>query len=74
MIHRYKIDPKRAPQVREQGSLVLAPLIAGIVGGLAWAAGGEAWSWISPMRRREQRAQEDLEAGPEWVEVEGPEE
>ncbi len=74
MIHRYKIDPKRAAQVKEQGSVVLAPLIAGIVGGLAWAGGGEAWSWISPMRRRAQRAQEDLAAGPEWIEVEGPEE
>ncbi len=73
MIHRYKIDPKRAAQVREQGSVVLAPLIAGIVGGLAWAAGAEAWSWISPMRRRDQ-AQSDPETDPEWIEVEGPEE
>ncbi len=73
MIHRYKIDPKRAAQVREQGSVVLAPLIAGIVGGLAWAAGAEAWSWISPMRRRDQ-AQSEIETGPEWIEVEGPEE
>ncbi len=73
MIHRYKIDPKRAAQVREQGSVVLAPLIAGIVGGLAWAAGAEAWSWISPMRRRDQ-AQSEIETDPEWIEVEGPEE
>jgi len=71
MIHRYKIDPKRAAQVREQGSVVLAPLIAGIVGGLAWAAGAEAWSWISPMRRRDQA---QSETDPEWIEVEGPEE
>jgi hypothetical protein len=73
MIHRYKIDPKRAAQVREQGSVLMAPLIAGIVGGLAWAAGAEAWSWISPMRRRDQ-AQGEVEADPEWIEVEGPEE
>jgi hypothetical protein len=71
VIHRYKIDPKRAAQVREQGSVVLAPLIAGIVGGLAWAAGAEAWSWISPMRRRDQG---QGETDPEWIEVEGPEE
>jgi hypothetical protein len=73
MIHRYKIDPKRAAQVREQGSVLMAPLIAGIVGGLAWAAGAEAWSWISPMRRRDQ-AQGEVETDPEWIEVEGPEE
>jgi hypothetical protein len=73
MIHRYKIDPKRAAQVREQGSVLMAPLIAGIVGGLAWAAGAEAWSWISPMRRRDQ-AQGEVEAEAEWIEVEGPEE
>ena len=38
-------------------SSVVGPLVAGIVGGLAWAAGAEAWAWISPMRRRELEGQ-----------------
>ena len=41
--------------------MIVGPLVAGIVGGLAWAAGAEAWSWISPMRRKEQRDLENLE-------------
>ena len=40
-------------------SSVVGPLVAGIVGGLAWAAGAEAWAWISPMRRRELERQID---------------
>ena len=40
-------------------SSVVGPLVAGIVGGLAWAAGAEAWAWISPMRRRELEGQID---------------
>jgi len=28
-------------------------LIGGIVTGLALAIGGEAWQWVSPMKRRE---------------------
>jgi len=40
-------------------SSVVGPLVAGIVGGLAWAAGAEAWAWISPMRRRELEVQID---------------
>jgi len=41
------------------GVNVLEALVAGVVGGLAFAAGSEAWAWLSPMRRR----QEAIEGG-----------
>jgi len=33
-------------------------LIGGIVTGMALAIGGEAWQWVSPMKRRERNLAE----------------
>ena len=49
------------------GVNVLEALVAGVVGGLAFAAGSEAWAWLSPMRRR----QEAIEGGQPGAMAEG---
>ncbi len=50
-------------------------LIGGIVTGMALAIGGEAWQWVSPMKRRERNLAEsepDYDVGDlEIDEVEG---
>ncbi len=33
--------------------------VASLVAGMALAAGAEAWSWVSPMRRKEREDAED---------------
>ncbi len=60
MTNRYTVRRQRA-DLEQASGMIVGPLVAGIVGGLAWAAGAEAWSWISPMRRKEQRDLENLE-------------
>ena len=52
-----RYQKKRA--MSDGGVNVLEALVAGVVGGLAFAAGSEAWAWLSPMRRR----QEAIEGG-----------
>ena len=52
-----RYQKKRA--LSDGGVNVLEALVAGVVGGLAFAAGSEAWAWLSPMRRR----QEAIEGG-----------
>ncbi len=56
MPNRYQVFRRARQAPAEAASAVTAPLIAGIVGGLAWAAGAEAWAWLSPMRRKQERA------------------
>jgi len=47
-----RYQKKRA--LSDGGVNVLEALVAGVVGGLAFAAGSEAWAWLSPMRRRQE--------------------
>ena len=60
-----RYQKKRA--MSDGGVNVLEALVAGVVGGLAFAAGSEAWAWLSPMRRR----QEAIEGGQHGAMAEG---
>jgi len=60
-----RYQKKRA--LSDGGVNVLEALVAGVVGGLAFAAGSEAWAWLSPMRRR----QEAIEGGQSGAMAEG---
>jgi len=47
-------------------------LVGGIVTGIALAIGGEAWAWISPMKRRERAAElDDSDFDVDFEEVDG---
>ena len=60
-----RYQKKRA--MSDGGVNVLEAIVAGVVGGLAFSAGSEAWAWLSPMRRR----QEAIEGGQPGAMAEG---